>query len=89
MRTTIATGRAVAFKAEKWRAQVRHKVKPSPHRTAKIDDLIEEIDKAMKPIRSAIGSLLWHAEYRPHEQELRDVSQRLQYQRKQLKKMRR
>ena len=58
-------------------------------RQASIEKLIAQIDEAMKPIRSGIGSLLWHVEYRRHEADLREVSKSLQYERKQLKKMRR
>ena len=52
-----------------------------------IERTLRSLDDAMRPIRSAIGRLAWRPD--EHEDELRAVSEAMQYERKQLKKMRR
>ena len=70
------------------RRRLRWKQKPGSRRREKqIADALEEIRRAMAPIRSLIGKAAW--EEIPQEPDLRAVSRRLQYERRQLKKMRR
>lgn len=84
----IEAAAEVAAEARLLREDLRWTVKPGdPDRGARIDSMIEEIRLAMVPIRSWIGK----AGYGQvgHEDKLAEVSQELQYERKQLKKMRR
>jgi len=78
----------VADRAALVRQDTRRAEKPGDSvREKRLDATLDEIDAAMKPVRSAIGRIAWGAgEY---EAELRDVSRRLQYERRQLKKMQR
>lgn len=62
--------------------------KGDPTRERAIEGALELIDEAMKPLRSMIGKLLWDPQPEEQDQALRAVSKRLQYERKQLKKMR-
>lgn len=50
---------------------------------------LEKLRKAMAPIRSAIGKLIWDDACADREGDLRRVSAALQYNQKQLKKMKR
>lgn len=84
----IEEAERVANHATIVRQDTRRAEKPGdPAREKRISDTLDQIDQAMRPIRSAIGKIAWGtAEY---EEELRDVSARLQYERRQLKKMQR
>lgn len=75
-------------KARLTREDIRRTQKPGdPDREVRLEKIIADIDEAMKPVRSAIGAIAWgKADF---EEELRTVSQALQYERRQLKKMRR
>ena len=75
-------------KARLTREDIRRTQKPGdPDREERLDSILDEIDAAMKPVRSAIGAIAWgRSEF---EDQLRAVSQDLQYERRQLKKMKR
>lgn len=80
----------VAAKARLLRENLRWEVPPGDEtREAQITEHLALIDEAMKPIRSTIGRLAWITLRGVDEQRLRVASQALQYERKQLKKMRR
>jgi hypothetical protein len=78
-----------ADRARGERVEMRWRQTPgSTEREATIRTLLHEITQAMKPLRSAIGKLVFRDdEACRHEDDLRAVSQRLQYERKQLNKM--
>lgn len=80
---------AVAEEAEAVRQDLRWNVKPgTDEREQLIDQTLEMIRVAMIPIRSMMGSAVWGKAPLP-EATIADASERLQYQRKQLKKMKR
>lgn len=92
----IAAAESVAVRSADFRKQRRRNSKPGNKRREKeLERLLDDINRAMEPVRSFIGRL----QHTPKtaatvitpEQEaaLRDVSKDLQYQRRQLKKMRR
>lgn len=56
-------------------------------RRASLQESLEQIDSAMKPLRSHIGRLAWEPVPEKLERRLRKTSQELQYERKQIKKM--
>lgn len=58
-------------------------------REKKIEGLLREINYAMEPVRSLIGKALREPLPGNAEDEIRELSQALQYERRQLKKMRR
>lgn len=84
----IQTALDTVAKARLTREDIRRTQKPGdPDREVRLDKILAEIDDAMKPVRSAIGAIAWgKADF---EDQLRSVSQDLQYERRQLKKMRR
>lgn len=87
---SIRIGNDTADRAEAFRQDTRWNVKPdAPGRTTDIERHLEQIRLAMEPIRSWVGRAVWGQVKAKDETRLRDVSERLQYQRKQLKKMRR
>jgi hypothetical protein len=86
---SIKQGDRVADDAEALRQDLRWNVKPSADRTKQIENMLESIRVVMVPIRSAIGRAQFGQIAPSIEARLREVSDRLQYQRKQLKKMRR
>lgn len=61
----------------------------STERERTIRKRLEALRKAMIPVRSAIGKLIWDADCADREGDLRRVSKAIQYQAKQFKKMRR
>lgn len=72
------------------REELRWSVAPDdPDRAARIEECLENLRVAMVPVRSGIGSFAWHAAPPKVEDALRDASAFVQYERKQLKKMRR
>lgn len=76
--------------AEALREELRHSVAPDdPDRAARIEEALDNLRIAMTPVRSAIGKLSWEPGPAPVEKALRTASAYVQYQRKQLKKMRR
>jgi hypothetical protein len=80
---------ATADEAEAVRQDLRWNVKPgSEEREALIDKTLEAIRVAMIPIRSLMGKAVWGKADVP-EKDILAASERLQYQRKQLKKMKR
>jgi hypothetical protein len=60
-----------------------------PDRAARIDAALESLRLAMVPVRSAVGTFARHPAPEKVEQVLRTASAFVQYERKQLKKMRR
>ena len=60
-----------------------------PDRAARIEECLENLRIAMTPVRSAIGSFIWHPAPAEVEQAVREASAYVGYQRKQIKKMRR
>lgn len=84
----IEKAREVAHQARLTREDLRRSHKPgSKERERQIDKALRALDDAMRPIRSAIGAIAWGRD--EYEGELREVSAAMQYERKQLKKMRR
>lgn len=90
---SIADARAAvkaAAAAEDLRKELRWTADPAdPERQRRIEDAILALDVAMRPVRAALGSLAWHPAPPKVESSLRAASAEVQYQRKQLKKMRR
>lgn len=85
----VATGEEVAEAARGVREDLRWTVaRDNTDRQARIAAAMEEIRHAMAPIRAEIGRLIWEPIPAEQEKALRAVSQSLQYERKQLKKMR-
>lgn len=85
----VATGEEVAEHARETREDLRWKSKRTDHdRQVRIDAAMEEIRYSMAPIRAEIGRLVWEPIPNEQERALRAVSRTLQYERKQLKKMR-
>lgn len=86
----IRLGNAVAVECAQFREEVRHRVRPDdPDRIDQIERLLGSIDVAMRRLRSHIGRLVHEPLPSNHEEKLRATSQGLQYERRQLKKMRR
>jgi hypothetical protein len=78
--------RTVEF-ANRERTSMRKTIKPGPEREKRIEKAIEEINRAMKPLRSLIGISTWEPLPDDLEDQIRSASTGLQYERKQLKKM--
>lgn len=79
----------VAHEARDFRETVRWSVKKNdPDRQARIQQLLDAIDDAMKPVRSHIGRLVHEPIPASLERSLRKSSAACQYERRQLKKMR-
>lgn len=86
----IQTAEKTADSVEALRQDLRWNVKPGDEdRDKQIADALVEIRDAMEPVRSGIGLAIWGKVTAGQESRLREVSKRLQYSRKQLKKMRR
>lgn len=88
----IRAGQRVADAAEAARQDLRWNVKPGDAgREAIIREHLGYIDEAMRPIRAVVGRIAggWQKASAAQEALLRSTSAALQYQRKQLKKMRR
>lgn len=87
-RADAIAGQGVAVEAERLRKALRRRYKPDDtRRVDKVTAMIELIDRAMKPIRSHMGRLTWEAYPSDVEQALTETSGKLQYNRRQLKKM--
>jgi hypothetical protein len=86
----ITKAEDTAAAAQALREDTRWKQRPGdPEREALIVEMLEKLRLAMVPIRSYIGRARYDA-YSPNtEAQLSRASVRLQYERKQLKKMRR
>lgn len=85
----LAAAHAAADEAEALRQDLRWNVKPgTTDREELIDAALEMLRLAMIPIRAQVGKTVWGLSDFP-EAKLRDASARIQYQRKQLKKMKR
>lgn len=84
----IANAHQTAEQARLTREDLRKTYKPgTKDRERIIEKTLRIIDESMRPIRSAIGKIAWgQTEF---EDQLREASAALQYERKQLKKMRR
>jgi hypothetical protein len=86
----IQTAETTADDVEALRQDLRWNVKPGEDdREQQIAEALISIRDAMEPVRSGIGLAIWGKVAAPQEKRLREVSERLQYSRKQLKKMRR
>lgn len=84
-----AAGLALSHEAKEWREGARWRLRrDDPERQAHIAQLLDAIDDAMKPIRSHIGRLVHDPIPDAPERALREASAALQYERRQLKKMR-
>ena len=80
----------IADEAQRLRQDLRWNVKPGEaDREQAIEACLEKIRLAMVPIRSAMGLAAWGKVTKAAEAKLRDASARLQYERRQLKKMQR
>jgi hypothetical protein len=90
LRKAAEAARREAKRGRELRAELRWKVQPSdPIRRERLDKQLEQMRKAMVPVRSGIGSLRWEPMPRELELEVRAASLDLQAERKQLKKMQR
>lgn len=80
-----------AGRAEELRHELRWSVKPGDSdREGRIAACLLELRDVMEPVRSYLGRLAWPPPTPPEvERALRAASAEVQYQRKQLKKMRR
>lgn len=82
-------GLATAHSAQAFREAARWRQRrDDPVRQSHLAQLLDEIDDAMKPIRSHIGRLVHDPIPDAQERDLRAASAALQYERRQLKKMR-
>lgn len=85
----VAAAKRVNRDALLAREELRWRVrKGDPDRKQRIDTMIANIDRIMKPVRSMVARLLWEPVPEAQAESLRAVSQSLQYERRQLKKMR-
>lgn len=90
VRGAIDNARVVAAGAAGLRKKLRWKTSVGgAQREAQIGKFIDLIDKAMKPVRSFVGRLAYVPLSPGLDRDLRRASRSLQYERKQLKKMRR
>lgn len=90
LRDDIKKAAETAEEAETLRQDLRWNVQPGEkHREQAILAQLDAIRLAMVPIRAAMGRLQFGSISATQEAKLRAVSQRLQYERRQLKKMRR
>ncbi len=88
VRGMLIKGEQVAMEAENLRNRLRRRLAiDHPRRIDAIHNQLEDIDDAMKPIRSHMGRLQWHDYPEDIEAILPEVSSALQAQRRQLKKM--
>lgn len=88
VREELGTGQNVALAAERLRARLRRRLPVDhPRRVEAITAMLDGIDSAMKPIRSHMGRLMWHDYPEDIAHTLPEVSEALQAQRRQLKKM--
>jgi hypothetical protein len=86
----IKHAHAVATTAEASRQDLRWNVKPGdPDRETQLSGLLEDIRLAMVPIRRAMGLASAGRLPAASEEKARAASERLQYERRQLKKMQR
>lgn len=86
----VKLGDAALREARDTRGELRWQAKPGdPAREAELHRVLRLIDDVMRPIRSAIGKLVWEPISDRDERRLRATSKALQYERRQLKKMRR
>lgn len=84
----IEKAQETAEAARRAREDIRRSHKPgSKDRDRVIEKTLRSLEDAMRPIRSAIGKIAWGGP--EYDGRLREVSDALQYERKQLKKMRR
>lgn len=87
---TISDGDYVVEQSDSLRRELRRSSKPGDaRREERLEIQIRAINEVMEDVRSLVAKSLWDAFPEKLEQDLRDVSARLQYQRRQLKKMRR
>lgn len=85
----VAEGEDAILDVAALRKRLRQSTKPGDAtRERDIERALRSLDDAMRPIRRWIGRLPWDPQPEEQDRALRDVSQRLQYERKQLKKMR-
>lgn len=90
LREDVKHAHAVATTAEASRQDLRWNVKPGdPDRETQIAGLLEDIRLAMIPIRRAMGQASAGLITEATERQVREASARLQYERRQLKKMQR
>lgn len=80
----------VAAEAQNLREELRWRAATNdPERQSRIEMMLQKMSAAMLPVRSARGILSWEPGPENVEKALRKASAYSQYQRKQLKKMRR
>jgi hypothetical protein len=85
-----AEAAAEAERAEELREELRWSVKPGdPEREERLAAQLSALDEVMRPVRSVLGRLAWSPLPEKADRALRSASAEVQYQRKQLKKMRR
>jgi hypothetical protein len=90
LKDDIQAAHDVATAATVLRQDLRWNVKPGdPAREKQISEMLERVRVAMIPIRSAMGRTFWGQLTAKETEKVRAASAELQYQRKQLKKMRR
>lgn len=88
--SAVAAGEGVAESARETRQALRWKVAPTePGRQEDIAGALADIDSAMCAVRSLRARILWHPVPEAQSEALAAVSADLQYERRQLKKMRR
>lgn len=81
-------GRNLIKRAESLRKKHRRKTRrSSTHRRLEMGELVEEISDLMKPIRSAIGKLIWIDVNEPLGGDLEKTSKELQLERAALRRM--
>jgi hypothetical protein len=90
METDVDHAERLKAESDAFRAETRWRVRrDDPTRQAHLQELLDAIDDAMRPLRSHIGRLVHQPLHSDRdEKRLRKASAALQYERRQLKKMR-
>lgn len=88
LRKAIGTGRLAAEHAGTVRASLRRRTEVADEeRQAELEATLAELREVMRPLRRALGKLIWEPIPLDLEDELREVSAAIQYERRQLSKM--
>lgn len=84
----IEQGRNLIKAAERLRKKHRrHSKRTSPQRRLEMGQMVEEINDLMKPVRSALGTMVWLESDANLNNQLHDISKELQIERAALRRM--
>jgi hypothetical protein len=89
-RKAVEAARTTAKLARRRRENLRRRTRPAePQREKSLASMIERLHRDMAPIRSAIGRIPYEKPKPRDEATLRECSEELKYERKQIRKMQR